>query len=259
MKKLLTLTCAFVIGFLGTVFAQDGIYGSLLIGQKFVNNMAGFNTFVKNNLPSGQTLQRDFESNFWTIGGTGYLQVFKHLMVGGKAWAFTSGEIVINNPTAPDTIRKLSISGGIGMFTLGANLLTENKFGLQLYPQVGLGIAPFAFHTKTMYVGDVNIDSTASLEYITKTGNDNQATVAKGGFVIDGCFGFNWHPFLVLFPLFPGVKIWPMLHLEIGYSFIPGNIQWTREADMLGGDDWEPDIKADGLYISGGVGLGLTK
>jgi hypothetical protein len=264
MKKLLSGLVVISLGLAGAVPAQDGIYGSFLVGQKFVNNMQEFNTTVSANLGTHPVtgvpyaLQREFVPNFWTFGGTGYLQFARHFMIGGKAWAFTSGEILVTGTdVAGDAIptRKLSLSGGIGMGTLGFNILPPNKFGLHLYPQLGLGIAPFVFHSKNVYEENMGGD-TASFEYITRTGSDGQATISKGGFVIDGCAGFDWHPFKVIFPLFPSVAIRPLVHVEVGYSYIPGNISWLREVDAL--SSWKPDMKADGLYVTAGVGLGLT-
>jgi hypothetical protein len=266
MKKLLAGLLIAGLGLMSAVTAQDGLYGSFIVGQKFVNNMAEFNTTVKNNLrmtvnSNGDTLdlQRNFVPNFWTFGGTGYLLVAKHLMIGGKAWAFTSGEIPVagSEDTSDATpTRKLSLSGGIGMGTIGFNLLPPNKFGLHLYPQLGLGIAPFVFHSKTIYEEDIPGSDSANFENVARTGSDGQATISKGSFVIDVCGALDWHPFKVIFPLFPSVAIRPLVHIEAGYSYIPGNTEWFREVDPL--DSWKPDIKADGFYVTAGIGLGLT-
>lgn len=258
MRK--AVLCVAVLGFLFGASAQDGLYGSFLLGQKFVNNMPAFNDAVKQNL-GAYTLRRDFAPNYFTLGGQGYLLMAKRLMLGGKAWAFTSGEIVVDGTDIEgDDVptRKVSLSGGIGLGTVGFSILPPNRLGLHLYPQLGLGVAPFVFHSKRDYEGDVAEDSLASFEYIVRTGDDQQATLAKGSFVIDVCVGADLHPFKIVFPLFPGIHVWPLIHLEAGYSIIPGNIEWVRGATSLGEDDWQPDIKADGFYIVGGIGVGIT-
>jgi hypothetical protein len=260
MKKF--LACCLIAGSFAAVFAQDVLYGSFVVGQKFVNNMPAFNDAVKANLGTSPvtgvpyTLSRDFTPNFWTFGGTGYLLVAKRLMIGGKAWGFTSGEIVVRGTDSlGDAVptRKLSLSGGIGLGTLGFNLLPPNKLGLHLYPQLGLGVAPFVFHSKSMYEGADTAKQ--HFAYIDSTGNDQQATITKGGFAVDLCLGIDWELFRIIFPLFPGLELGPLLHVEAGYTFIPGNISWLREIDGL---EWQPDMKADGLYINVGIGLAAT-
>jgi hypothetical protein len=262
MKRLAACLIVACMGVWGAASAQDGLYASFIVGQKFVNNMPAFNDAVSLAVASAGTnpvgrpyeLSRDFEANFWTVGATGYLLIAKRLMVGAKGWAFSSGEIVVSGTdSAGDAVptRKLSLSGGIVLGTLGFNILRPNKLGFHLYPQLGLGVAPFVFHSKSVY----EADSLQHFTYVVATGNDEQATITKGGFVVDLGLGVDWHPFKIVFPLFSGIEIWPLFHLEGGYSYIPGNINWYREVDQL---DWAPDMKADGFYINAGIGLGLT-
>ncbi|MBN1760970.1 MAG: hypothetical protein JW863_21765 [Chitinispirillaceae bacterium] len=116
------------------VSAQDGIYGSFLVGQKFVN-FRDVNDTLQQRLGIMEDL---FPNNNWTFGGEGHLILAKRLVLGGKAFGIVHERVIPNpDPTAPQ--RRIRMTAGMGVGTVGFNLLGKNRFGFHLYPQVGVG------------------------------------------------------------------------------------------------------------------------
>ncbi|MBN1129005.1 MAG: hypothetical protein JXA71_08465 [Chitinispirillaceae bacterium] len=220
-------------------FTQDGIYGSFIVGQKFVK-LQPLNDSLK---PYGV----EFPSHCWTLGGEGHVIVAKRFVLGGKGFAFFSEK---EDATEPNRLMK--ISGGLGIGSVGYALLCDYETGIKVYPQLGLGLAPFLFQTKRQ-LNDTN----NSFSHIISTGNDNMTVLEKIGLALDVCVAMDWYmKFIHLLAIIPGLETGPILHAEAGYTFCPGNLRWMRDIDQL--SDFHPDMKFDGFYFNIGIGLGIT-
>lgn len=245
MRRLACGLMVAVFALLASVQAQDGIYGSFLVGSKFVNLKS------LNDSLNAMGIPIEFTSNQWTFGGEGHVIVAKALVIGGKGIAFFTEEIVPNaDPNAPE--ERVKISGGIGIGYLGYSFFGGSASGIRLIPEVGLGASPFLLQKKTGY-----IDPDTTRDFRSSMNDDKMVVLGKAGLVIDGCLAFDWYmKFIRLLGIIPGLEIGPMLHAEAGYTFIPGNLPWLRDTDML--DDYDPDMKFDGFYFAVGVGLGIS-
>lgn len=82
--------------------------------------------------------------------------------------------------------------------------------------------------------------------------------MTKVGLAIDGCLALDWYFELIkLVKIIPGLGFGPLVHAEVGYTFVPGNLKWARDLnDQF--EDFHPDIKFDGFYFNVGVGIGLS-
>jgi hypothetical protein len=233
--------------FVAGSFAQDGIYGSFIVGQKFVKLQ-----------PLNDSLKRlgydiEFPTHCWTFGGEGHVIVAKRFVLGGKGFAFFNEKVLPTDPANPtDPVRRMKISGGMGIGSVGYALLCDYESGVKVYPQLGLGLAPFLFQTKRQLDATNN-----SFAHIIVSGDDNMTVLEKVGFVIDGCVSMDWYmKFIHLLAIVPGLETGPMLHGEVGYTYCPGNLRWLRDIDQL--SDFHPDMKFDGFYFNLGIGLGIS-
>ena len=244
--RVLTSLCMIVF-FVSGAFAQDGIYGSFIVGQKFVKLQ-----------PLNDTLKSlgygiEFPTHCWTLGGEGHVIVAKRFVLGGKGFAFFNEKVLPPDPANPnDPARRMKISGGLGMGSFGYALLCDNDNGVKLYPQLGLGLAPFLFQSKRQLDATNN-----SFSYVINSEDDNMTVLEKVGLALDACLSMDWYmKFIHLLAIIPGLETGPMLHGEVGYTYCPGNLRWMRDIDQL--SDFHPDVKFDGFYFNVGIGLGIT-
>ena len=234
--------CA-ILAVAGVAVAQDGLYGTFIVGQKFVN-LAALNDSIAAN---SQTQGVAFASNNWTFGGEGHMIIAKNFVLGGKGFGFSQERAVPS-----DSKRRLRISGGMGVGTLGYAFLGGEGGTFRLIPQIGVGVAPFLFQSKRI------IDSVSSRNFSTifRSENDNMAVLAKAGLVLDGALSIDWYmKFIHLLSVIPGLECGPLLHAEVGYTYIPVNLKWMRDVDQL---STEPNMKFDGFYFNVGIGLGFS-
>lgn len=229
------------------ISAQDGIYGSFLVGQKFVDfdKMNEYLELIPDVPPDF------FSSNYFTFGGEGHLILAKRLVLGGKAFG-----IVAERPIYPQEPqrRRIRVTAGMGVGTVGFNLLGENRFGIHLYPQIGAGISSLVYQSKR---------NMAEKQFTTVMIDtmDKVETLGKFGLIIDFAAGFDWYkPFKNFFTIIPGLDVGLLLHAEAGYSLLPGSLDWRRDFDLKGKDQVEggPDLKFNGFYFNIGLGLGLS-
>ncbi len=245
IRKVVLMGCASAC-LIGSALAQDGLYGSFIVGQKLLNT-EGLNKAIKD---AGVTIA-DFPSNYWSFGGEGHVIIADHFVLGGKGTAIWWELEMENNPSNPaDTLRKLAkVSGGMGIGSVGYAI--GNKT-LRLIPQVGVGVAPFVFQTKSAFANDTQ----KTFENIIKNG-DNMVVLAKGGLVLDACLALDWYmPIIKMVSIIPGLETGLLIHAELGYTYSPANIYWMRDTDQL--NSYYPDMKFDGMYIQAGVGIGLS-
>jgi hypothetical protein len=245
--------CVAMFGFFYAVGAQDGIYGYFLLGQKFID-FTGLNDQLSavdlNSAESGNQ-SVEFPMNNLTLGGGGHLLLAERLMLGGKAFGVFHERVVPDSdPNRPD--RRVKIAGGMGVGQAGFSILKPNRIGLKLYPQLGLGLASFMLQTKTGFDGDAN-----NMDNILASEDDRMVMIQKTGLAIDVCAGLDWYkPFKNFFTIVPGLDVGPLLHIEVGYTFVPVKTHWMRDVDDL--DRAEPDIQFEGLYLNAGLGIGLS-
>ena len=228
----------------GVATAQDGLYGTFIVGQKFIN-LKALNDSIAANV---QTPGVAFASNNWTFGGEGHMIIAKNFVLGGKGFGFSQERVV--QGTAPS--RRLRISGGMGVGTLGYAFLGGDGGTFRLIPQIGVGVAPFLFQSKRI------IDSVSMRNFssVFRSENDNMTVLAKAGLVLDGALSFDWYmKFIHLLSVIPGLESGPLLHEEVGYTYIPVNLKWMRDVDQL---STEPNMKFDGFYFNVGIGLGFS-
>ena len=131
-------------------FAQDGIYGSFLVGKNFIN-LQPLNTYLDTN-PLFSNV-KDMPSNGFTFGGEGHLVLGDRLIIGGRAFGVTH-----DRPN--DNGERLRLTGGMGVGNLGVNLLPAECNGFRLYPQVGAGVSTFILQYKKPL--QVNADGKSS-------------------------------------------------------------------------------------------------
>lgn len=241
--------CLAVIGLSAWLFcalAQDGLYGSFLFGQKYVDL-----TELNNALSSMGYNDVEFPTTNWTYGGEGHLVIGKRYMIGGKAFGIMHERVSDVLPT--DTCR-MRITGGLGLLTLGFSLVPPNPTGIRLYPQLGLGLSSFIFQKKNALPEDATFNS------VVKS-TDSMVTIGKTGWAIDVGVGLDWYkPFKNFFTIIRGLDLGPMLHVECGYTFIPQTLNWLRDVSLSGTDNLtkEPDLKFGGFYWNVGIGIGLS-
>ena len=231
------------------VSAQDGIYGSFLVGQKFVDF-----SLINQELQKISGVPPElFASNYFTFGGEGHLILAKHLVLGGKAFGIVA-EKKLEGTAEPD--RRIRITSGMGVGTVGFNLTGENRFGIHLFPQLGVGVSSLIYQSKRPMT-----DEQKQFDTVMVGTRDNVETLGKFGLIIDFAAGFDWYkPFKNFFTIVPGLDVGLMLHAEAGYSLLPGSLKWRRDIDLKGKDQVEggPDMKFNGFYFNVGLGLGLS-
>lgn len=240
----------------GQVIAQDGIYGTFLVGQKFIN-LEPLNDILKEKWGYNGA---EFSNNRWTFGGEGHLVLGQRLVIGGRAFGiFDYRKFSTDNPSAhPETedIKDLKLTAGMGIANIGFNLFRENRFGIKAYPMVGAGVQSFIFQA----ISEID-PANREFDYVLEHNNDNMITMGKVGFVTDVALGIDWYkPFKNFLTFFPGLDFGLMLHFEIGYSFLPLKLNWRRDVDPGGYGQVEggPDLQFSGLYMNLGVGIGLS-
>lgn len=196
----------------------------------------------------------DFPSSNWTFGGEGHLVLGTHYMIGGKAFGIMHERAVTNSIDLSTS--RLRVTGGLGLLTLGISLFGPNDFGLRLYPQVGLGASTFLFQKKDT----LPLNSTFDSLYIPGR-SDNMVSVGKAGWAVDVGAGIDWYkPFKNFFAIIKGLDLGIMLHGEVGYTFVLGNLNWLRDVSMSSNDNLAlaPDLKFGGFYWNVGIGIGLS-
>jgi hypothetical protein len=238
-----------VLGLALAGWAQDGIYGSFIVGQKFIDLKPLNDQLDQLGYDLGD---KPFPNNSLTLGGEGHLILAKRLVLGGKAFGISHERVVAGS--SPET--RFRVTGGSGMGVVGLNLTGENRFGIHLYPQVGVGVSSFILQKKVAFANaaDMNFDNLVS-------NNDNMTTLGKFGLLVDLGAGFDWYkPFKNFFTIIPGLDVGLMLHAEAGYSLLPMNFKWRRDIDLGGKDQVEggPDLKFNAFYFNVGLGLGLS-
>jgi hypothetical protein len=244
----LTVVAALCLG-ASLAHAQDGIYGSFNVGQKFVD-MSVLNT----SLHDAGYKYEDFINNYFTIGGSGHFILATHFMVGGKGLAiFNEREITKSAPT--DTTQLVKMTGGFGLGNIGYAFLGGEKNQFRLYPQVGVGLSTVLLQVKSEFP-----DSAPSFSQImdpTNAANDRMTVLQKVGLAVDFCLGLDYFvEFIELKALIPGLTVGPLFHAEAGYTLNPVKMNWMRDVDQL--STWEPDISFKGFYWNVGLGLGLS-
>ncbi len=240
----------------GQVRSQDGIYGSFLVGQKFIN-LEPLNDILKTNWGYNGA---EFVNNRWTFGGEGHLVLGQRLVIGGRAFGifdyrkFSTADPAAHSET--ENLKDLKLTAGMGIANIGFNLFKENRFGIKAYPMVGAGVQSFIFQA----ISEIDPED-RQFDYVMENNSDYMVTMGKVGFVTDAALGIDWYkPFKHFFTLFPGLDFGLMMHFEVGYSFLPVKLNWRRDVDPGGVGQVEggPDLQFSGLYLNLGVGLGLS-
>lgn len=231
--------------------AQDGIYGSFLVGHKFIN-VSELNESMNQALGTHANPVQ-FPSNYWTVGGEGHIIVAKHFMIGGKGMAtFNEKQLPPDTDVNPPRPRRAKITAGMGIGNIGYAFVGAGD-RLRLYPQVGAGLTTFLFQIKS----DLEQDPPPEFSQILVQGDDRMIVLQKVGFALDLCLGFDWFVNLIeLKALIPGLTFGPMFHAEAGYTIVPGDLKWMRDVDQLAAH--YPSMKFQGFYFNVGVGFGLT-
>ncbi len=241
MKIKITLMAMGLLLIQGYAIAQNGIYGTLIGGQKLVN------VDELNSSLDSDSLNVIFPSNLLTFGGEGHIVIAKKFVLYGKGFGFT------NEKKVEGTNRRVRISGGMGIGGIGYSILPENNLGLKLIPQVGVGLSPFILQVKESLADD----SLKSFDHVVSQMDDKMIVIQKGGAVLDACLSMDWYGSVIrLLKIIPGLETGFLIHGEIGYAYLPGNINWFRDVDKLA--DFHPDLKFDGMYFNIGIGVGLV-
>ncbi|MFH0920751.1 MAG: hypothetical protein V1913_10350 [Fibrobacterota bacterium] len=239
------LFAGFVTALLCTsVFAQDGIYGSAILGQKFVNMDPLNEVLLDNNvLISGDKIP----NMHWTVGGEGHVIGAKRWVLGGKGYAFWHNR-TFDSTSAQPYKSYLNVIGGAGMGTLGFCII--NAGGIHLYPQVGVGISSFIIKYKNELADTT--PATSEKTFISALGNDHMQIIQKSGVITDACLAFDWYlKFASLFGLGGG----PMIHAEVGTTWDPVKLKWMRDIDPLTDG---PDLRFFNPYWNVGIGFGFN-
>ena len=233
--------------FLSIVFslqAQDGIYGSFNVGQKIMA-MEPLNDKLKEMYPSYQF--DDFINNYWTFGGEGHIILAKHLVLGGKGYALGLERELQD----ADTSLTVKVVGGLGVMTLGYAFLAGKESQLRLIPQVGLGLSTFLLQNKMAYEGSEDDFDSAFVD-------DKRSVLTRFSFVTDVGLVLDWYIKLIrLVKIIPGLEFGPLIHADIGYTFVPASSEWVRDFNDAGSGD-EPDLNLKGFYVNVGLGFGLS-
>ena len=259
MRKVLMFLFA---GAVSLASAQDGLYGSFLVGQKFID-FNEMNAQIASKLTDYQIPPELFPSNHWTFGGEGHLILAKRLVLGGKAFGIMYEKTLVPVSSTPEFERRIRMTGAMGVGTVGFNLLGENRFGMHLYPQLGLGASSFVYQSKRKHLDEAENEANKQFDVVLVETQDYMETLAKFGLIVDLAAGFDWYkPFKQFFTIVPGLDFGLLFHAEVGYLLLPGgaNLKWRRDFDLKGKDQVEggPDLKFDGFYFNIGFGIGLT-
>ena len=265
MKKLLSIV---VVGVLcAGALAQDGIYGSFLLGYKHLDLDPLNNRLAQmNNL----TLSEGFNNSSMILGGEGHLILAERLVLGFTGFGRANGRqildsVLITFPNGSGQVmapQRLQFNGAVLMGVLGLNLIKENRLGWHLFPRVGVGASGFTLQKKVVYpveyytTGSTPGTPQGAFESILST-DDGISVLRKFGLAIDPGIGFDWYkPFKNFFTFIPGLDVGLMAHFDIGWIIMPVRTNWFREISSI--EEYEPDVKYDGLHMHFGVGLGLS-
>lgn len=252
MRRLFALIFISLLSF--SAFPQDGIYGSFLLGTKFIG-LGPLNDYLEDmNTITGNTdiSNNPLPNNSLTLGGEGHLILAKRLVLGGRGFGISHERQVQNSTTE----RRIRVTSAMAVANVGFNLLKENRFGFHLYPQVGMGVSSFIFQMKD----EIANESDKTFDYVVENG-DNMTSLARLGLIIDFSAAFDWYkPFKNFFTIVPGLDVGLLAHVEVGYSLLPAQLKWRRDVDVAGKDQVEngPDLKFNGFYMNIGLGLGLS-
>lgn len=246
--------------------AQDGIYGSFLVGYKYLNLDA-----LNNRLNQMDEIRmvEPFNSGSFIMGGEGHLILAKRLVLGFNGFGRMNGRMLADSvmvamPSGNTAIaaQKMQFNGAVLMGVAGLNLLKDNRFGWHLYPRVGVGVSGFTLQRKVIFPVEYYTtentpgDSLGAFEHIL-TGDDGISSLSKFGLAFDPGISFDWYkPFKNFFTLIPGLDIGLMMHFDIGWIIMPLRTNWFREVNSI--EEYEPDVKYDGLHMHFGVGIGLS-
>lgn len=231
--------------------AQDGIYGSFMVGFKNID-MAPLDDALNSTKMYNDNIE--FGNSYLTIGGEGHIILAKHLVIGGKAiGTFRNLEVDFKaDTTGPtDSLVKndVKITTGMAVGTLGFAFLAGDEKQLRIIPHVGIGISSFLLQRKDRLednegFNDLHID-------------DQMSTIQKAQIAIDLAASFDWFIELIEFKrIIPGLGFGPLIHIEAGYTLTPGDTQWLRDIDV--GKDYNPNLSFKGFYAVAGIGIGLS-
>ncbi len=251
MKRSLMLLTSVILLISFTIAAQDGIYGSFMVGFKNID-MAPLDENLNNS-----NLYKDkieFGNQYLTIGGEGHIILAKHLVIGGKAiGTFRNIEADFRaDTTGPtDSLVKndVKITTGMAVGTLGFAFLAGDEKQLRIIPHVGIGASSFLLQRKDRLedeedFNDLHLD-------------DQMTTIQKAQIAIDLAASFDWFIELIEFKrIIPGLGFGPLIHIEVGYTLTPGDTQWLRDIDKA--TEYNPNLSFQGFYATAGIGIGLS-
>jgi hypothetical protein len=170
--------------------------------------------------------------NYLTLGGAGY-GARGRFLIGGEGHALLGG-----SESAVGGARKLTVSGGYGMFRVGYLVLTRDA--LDVFPLFGIGgggmglkIAERSAPTFDQVINDPETSSTLS----------------TGVFLLDVGAAANYR--LTMSERENGVG-GLLLGVQVGYSFAPAQSAWNLDGtnDVAGG----PDLRIQGPYVRLSIG-----
>jgi hypothetical protein len=230
-----------VLALAGSALAQDGIYGSFIGGQKYVN-MDPLNQILV--ADSVITQDQAMPNTHWTFGGEGHVIGAKRWVLGGKGYVFFHNRTFDSSGTRPVT-SYLNVLGGVGMGSIGFCIFHSTEHGIRLYPQVGLGVSSFILQYKDKLAAGQ--DSFPSI-----LADDHMQVTQKIGLITDACVSFDWYfKFMRMF----GLGFGPMLHAEVGTTWDPIKLEWMRDIDVVTGG---PNLRFFNPYINIGIGIGVN-
>ncbi len=240
-----------VAGIIGALalcaMAQDGFYGSFMVGQKIVN-MDPLNTTLKEKY-ADQGFS-DFTKNYWTFGGEGHMIIARHFVLGGKGVGYWNTRKLTRGGEEQGEIKMTS---ALGLGTFGYALIAGDKERIRIIPQVGVGASTLMIQRKEY----LSAEDEDAKKFSTVLEDDSMSVMQKVGLAVDAGLGVDYYlPIIEMVNIIPGLTFGPLIHGEIGYTMIPGNLKWMRDVDMLA--DFHPDIKPQGLYFNLGIGMGLS-
>jgi len=236
------ILAALVLG----VQAQDGIYGSFNVGMKNTD-MKPLNDKLRAMYADSGYQFDDFINNYFTIGGEGHIILARHFVLGGKGFALgMERELSGTNP-----VRTIKVVGGLGVATLGYAFLAGKEKQIRLIPQVGVGMSTFLLQNKIAFTGGEDIFDSAFVD-------DKRSVLTRFSLATDVGLVLDWYIKLIeLVKIIPGLGFGPLIHADIGYTFIPLNSEWIRDFNDAGSDH-DPDLNLKGFYVNVGLGLGLS-
>ena len=244
MKKIVLAVVAAAL--LSSLQAQDGIYGSFLVGYKNFD-MSSLDAELNRLGHYDKTF--NFGNQYLTLGGEGHIILAKHLVVGGKAIATYREQEANYTPPPLDVPTWIKITTGMGIGTLGFAFLAGDEKQLRIFPQVGIGASSFLLQRKT------KLSDTTSFEDVFA--DDNMSVMQTVSLAVDLALSFDWYiRFIEFKKIIPGLGFGPLIHITAGYTFIPGQSTWLRDIDDVG--TYNPNLSFEGFYACAGVGIGLS-